>query len=89
MSFFLCGGGGKPACPPGTATEAVVTGTVTAANVIGPTTQGIPAGGLAEIVAAMRAGHAYANVHTALFPGGEIRAQINDRRGRGGRGDDH
>src|SRR5437773_2405552 len=34
---FLCGGGGKPACPPGTATEAVVTGVITAADIIGPT----------------------------------------------------
>jgi hypothetical protein len=89
VSFFLCGGGGKPPCPEGTTTEAVVTGTVTAANVVGPTGQGIPAGtagGFAEILAAMRAGHAYANVHNATFPGGEIRAQINDRRG--GREDD-
>src|SRR5687768_17497292 len=89
VSFFLCGGGGKPACPPGTGTvEAVVTGTVTAADVIGPTSQGIPAGGLAEILAAMRAGHAYANVHTGVFPTGEIRAQLNDRRGGDGGGDD-
>src|SRR2546427_7375719 len=29
---FLCGGGSKPACPPGTATEAVVTGVITAAS---------------------------------------------------------
>jgi hypothetical protein len=79
VSFFLCGGGGKPPCPPGTTTEAVVTGTVIAADVIGPTSQGIPPGGFAEILAAMRAGHAYANVHNATFPGGEIRAQINNR----------
>lgn len=78
VSFFLCGGSTKPPCPPGTATEAVVTGTVTAADVIGPAAQGIPPGALAEILAAMRAGHAYVNVHNATFPGGEIRAQIND-----------
>jgi CHRD domain-containing protein len=78
VSFFLCGGGTKPACPPGTTTEAVVTGTVIATDVIGPTGQGIPAGGFPEILAAMRAGHAYANVHNATFPGGEIRAQLNN-----------
>lgn len=84
VSFFLCGGDTKPPCPPGTTTEAVVTGTVTAADVVGPTSQGIPArtpAGFAEIVAAMRAGHTYVNVHNATFPGGEIRAQINDGRG--------
>jgi len=81
VSFFLCGGGSKPPCPP--TTEAVVTGMVTAADVVGPTAQGIPPGAFAEILAAMRAGRTYANVHNATFPNGEIRGQINDRRGHG------
>ena len=38
--------------------------------------QGIEAGNLSELVAAMRAGNAYANVHSSKWPGGEIRAQI-------------
>jgi hypothetical protein len=38
---FLCGGGGKPACP---ATEGTVSGTITAADVVGPAAQGIAAG---------------------------------------------
>lgn len=75
VSFFLCGGGGRPACTP---SEGVFTGTVTAADVIGPVAQGIAPGEFAEILAAMRAGHAYANVHSTKFPGGEIRAQINN-----------
>ncbi len=78
VSFFLCGGGGKPACPPGTTSEATVTGTVTPANVIGPAGQGIAAGQFDKIVAAMRAGEAYANIHTSNFGAGEIRGQIND-----------
>jgi hypothetical protein len=77
VSFFLCGGG-KPACPPGTTSEATVTGTVRPADVIGPTGQGIAPGQFAKIVAAMRAGEAYVNVHTSNFPLGEIRGQIND-----------
>src|SRR5262245_17763028 len=36
VAAFLCGGGGKPACPAGTTTEAVVTGTIMPADVIGP-----------------------------------------------------
>ncbi len=55
-----------------------VTGTITPANVIGPAAQGIAAGQWDKIVAAMRAGVAYANVHTTNFPQGEIRGQIND-----------
>ena len=71
--FFLCGGGGKPACPN---TEATITGTVTAANVIGPAGQGISAGQFDEAIRAMRSGLAYANVHTVSFPSGEIRGQL-------------
>jgi CHRD domain-containing protein len=80
ISFFLCSN--LPAPPPGTPTcpqEGTVEGDIEAADVIGPTAQGIEVGNLAEIVAAMRAGHAYANVHSSKWPGGEIRAQINDK----------
>lgn len=61
-----------PACPQ----AGTVTGNLTAANVIGPAGQGIAAGQFAELVKAIRAGQTYANVHSVMFPGGEIRAQI-------------
>ena len=41
-----------------------------------PTPQGIEPGAFAELVAAIRAGHTYVNVHSTKWPGGEIRAQI-------------
>ena len=75
VMFFLCGGGGKPACPN---SEATITGTVNASNVIGPAGQGINAGQFDEVIRAMRDGLSYANVHTVTFPSGEIRGQIND-----------
>jgi hypothetical protein len=75
VSFFLCGGGGKPACPN---VEGTVEGDVTAADVVGPNAQGIEPGSFDEIVNAMRAGHAYANIHTTRWPTGEIRGQINN-----------
>ena len=74
ISAFLCGGGGKPACP----AAGTVTGTIAAADVIGPAGQGIAPGEMSELIAAIRAGRAYANVHTSSFPGGELRGQIND-----------
>ena len=79
VSVFFCGGA-KPSCPPGTSDHATVTGTIAATDVVGPTTQGIPVGptGFPELVAAIRAGVTYANIHNATFPSGEIRGQIND-----------
>ena len=72
--IFLCGGGGQPACP--AATHGMITGTITAANVTGPTAQGIAPGDLTSALEAVREGISYANMHTVLFPGGEIRGQV-------------
>ena len=74
VSFFFCGGGGKPPCP--ASTSGTVTGTVVAADVVGPVVQGIAPGDLAAILQMIRAGLGYANMHTPLHPGGEIRGQI-------------
>ena len=84
ISFFLCANGNVPApAPAGTPScqgphAGTIEDDITAADVIGPAAQGIEAMNLAEILAAMRAGHAYANVHSTKWPGGEIRAQINN-----------
>jgi hypothetical protein len=77
VAAFLCGGGGKDPCPPSPAT---VRGTIRPADVVGPTAQGIPAGGFDELVDRIEDGVTYANVHTSQFQGGEIRGQINDDR---------
>jgi len=76
---FLCGGSTKPACP---ASPATVTGTITAADIIGPGGQGIEAGSFDEAVRAIRAGAVYANVHTTRWLAGEIRGQVNDKNQR-------
>jgi hypothetical protein len=71
---------GTPTCTPGSGS---FTGTITTANVVAatnPASQQIAAGELAEVIAAMRAGAAYVNVHTNLSPGGEIRGQIRASR---------
>lgn len=79
IMVFLCsnlgnGPGGTPSCP---LSPGVVTGTLTADDVVGlAAMQGVEPGELFSVIRAMRAGFAYANVHTAKFPGGEIRGQI-------------
>lgn len=77
---FLCSNlgnapAGTPACP---TNEGTVTGTLTAANVVGGATgQGIAAGEFAKVVDAIRAGATYVNIHTVEHPAtGEIRDQI-------------
>jgi hypothetical protein len=65
--------GSSPMCPQ----EGTVIGTLTAANVVGGAAgQGISPGEFAELVEAIRAKATYANVHTTLFPSGEIRGQL-------------
>jgi len=70
---FLCGGGGKPACP---AAPARVTGTINAGNIVAAADQGIAANELAEVLRAILADATYVNVHTTGRPAGEIRGQI-------------
>jgi hypothetical protein len=70
--------GMTPFCPQ----SGTVTGHITAANVIAASTtsQQISAGELAQVIAAIHGGVAYANVHTTPSPGGEIRGQIRASR---------
>src|SRR5690242_16391565 len=63
-----------PQCPQ----EGTVSGTITPSNVIAGSTatQQLVAGDLTAVLTAIQAGAAYANVHTTVSPGGEIRGQI-------------
>jgi hypothetical protein len=78
VSFFLCsnlgnGPAGTQTCPEG---PAELSGVITPDLVVGPSGTGIEAGAMAEIIAAIRNGTAYANVHSTKWPGGEIRGQL-------------
>jgi hypothetical protein len=74
VSAFLCGGGGQAACP--ATTSGTVSGTIVAANVVGPTAQGVAVGDFAALLTAIKHHVAYVNMHTPKFLGGEIRGQI-------------
>jgi hypothetical protein len=74
VMIFLCGGGGQPDCP--AATEGTITGTITAANVTGPTTQGIDVGDLGAALGVVNNRLSYVNMHTTNFGTGEIRGQV-------------
>lgn len=94
--LFLCTNLTPPAgvptpqpCP--TTNPATITGTLTAANVIAVPGQGIDAGaaGFAEMLAAIRHGAAYVNVHTTNHPSGEIRARLGPEHGHDHDGGHH
>jgi len=67
--------GHAPTCPQ----SGTVSDTLTAANMTGGAAgQGIAPGEFSELVAAIRAGVAYVNVHSSKFTGGELRGQLGD-----------
>ena len=86
ISLWLCANNppitnappGTQACP---AAPATITGTLGPEDVVGPTGQGIEVGAFDEVLDAIDAGLTYVNVHSTKWPGGEIRAQLNERRG--------
>ncbi len=87
---FLCtdlgnGPAGTPDCPDSPA--GTVSGTVMALQIVGPANQGVMTEEFDEFVRALQQRSAYVNVHSDLFPTGEIRGQVSPGLGRGqGRG---
>lgn len=79
IMVFLCtnlgnGPAGTQPCP---APPATIRGTFSSADVIGgAAAQGIAAGEYAEVLRAIRSGNTYVNIHSNLWPGGEVRSQI-------------
>ena len=71
VSAFLCGGSTKPVCPQ--STSATITGSIGPDDVIGPSGQGVDPGEWGELVSAIRAGFAYANIHTSRLQGRDAR----------------
>jgi hypothetical protein len=77
---FLCtnlgnGPAGTQLCP---AAPATIGGTFASGDVLGgAAAMGLEAGNLGELIAAIRAGATYVNVHTTARPGGEVRGQIS------------
>jgi hypothetical protein len=79
IMVFLCGTAaipgpaGTPTCVSGT----TITRTLTASDVVGPSAQGITPGvDMGSVLLAIRAGDAYGNVHSTMFPNGEARGQL-------------
>jgi len=98
VMVFLCDNTGVapfgvPACPDDGTGSGTVSGTIKAADVVGPKPQGIlqegttngggaietKADAFGEVLRAIEEGASYTNVHTQTFMGGEIRGQNRHR----------
>ena len=76
---WLCEGTARPPVPelspvtPECPQSGTVSGTIGPAQILDPPGQDVPPFTFAELLRAIRAGATYANVHSAVFPPGEIR----------------
>ncbi|MGH9360995.1 MAG: CHRD domain-containing protein, partial [Thermoanaerobaculia bacterium] len=80
IMIWLCSNLASPPTPPGVQAcpdaPGTIHGTIHAADVVGPGGQGISPGEFFEAQRFILRGMGYANVHSDIFPGGEIRGQI-------------
>lgn len=79
IAVFLCsnlgnGPAGTQACPG--PRDGVITGTITGADIVGPSGQGLEPNEFDELLRAIVKHVTYVNVHTTKHTGGEIRGQI-------------
>ena len=81
ISAWLCSNLPSPPTPAGVQPCPVrageIEGVIRSSDVVGPAAQGVVAGDFDRLLAAMRAGQAYVNVHSTRSQGGEIRSQID------------
>ena len=92
IAVWLCSNLASPPTPAGVQPcplpplEGEIEGVITAANVVGPSAQGLDPGEFDDLLSAIRAGKTYVNIHSTKWPAGEIRSQIEheDRDDHGG-----
>ena len=84
IAVFLCtnlnnipAGTTVQACPTPPAT---ISGKIHAGDVVGPTAQGIAPGEFAELIKAIRGHVTYVNIHSDIWPSGEIRGRVHDHQ---------
>lgn len=84
ISVWLCSNLASPPTPAGVQPcpnpSGNIFGTIVPSSVVGPANQGIAPGEFDEFITHLRKGNTYVNVHTQMFPTGEIRQQINHQQ---------